>query len=284
MSVKISELLRYTRNAFAGYGIENARFEAEQILIKSGIPRQQLMLEPNESVSPECEQRTKELLEKRLSGYPLQYLIGEWSFYGCEFKVGEGVLIPRQDTETIAELADGFLKKRSPNERKILDLCAGSGCIGIALSKACGAVTTSVEKSEEAFRYLSENIELNGVSDRVTAIRGDIFSEEILEQLGGEYDVIVSNPPYLTEQDMDNLQKEVTFEPKDALYGGEDGLDFYKKIPKYYLEKLKKGGLFAVEIGIGQENEVADIFTAFGLVPMFREDMCKINRVVFSIK
>lgn len=280
----VGELLQNTKKALAEYGIENARFEAEQILIKAGISKQSVMWEPREGVDPECEKRAKELLERRLSGYPLQYLVGEWSFYGCEFKVGEGVLIPRQDTEAIAELADDFLKKRPPGERKVLDLCAGSGCIGIALSKFCGAVTTSVEKSGYAMKYLLKNIEQNGVSDKVTAVCGDIFSEEVLEKVGGEYDVIVSNPPYLTDHDMDVLQKEVTFEPRDALYGGKDGLDFYRKIPKYYLQKLKNGGLFAVEIGIGQENEVADIFTAFGLVAMFKEDMCNINRVVFSIK
>ena len=194
------------------------------------------------------------------------------------------MLIPRQDTETIAELADEFLKKRPTGERKVLDLCAGSGCIGIALSKLCGAATIGVENSEDAFGYLLENISLNGVSDKVTAICGDIFAEEVLERVGGEFDVIVSNPPYLTDTDMDNLQKEVAFEPKAALFGGKDGLDFYREIPKYYLEKLKKGGLFAVEIGIGQENDVADIFTAFGLVPMIKEDMCGVKRVAYSIK
>lgn len=280
----INELLLSTKNKLKNYGIENARFEAEQILIKAGISKRSILCEPCEYVAPECEQRAKELLDRRISGYPLQYLIGEWSFYGCDFKVGEGVLIPRQDTETIAELADSFLQKRSPNERRVLDLCAGSGCIGIALSKVCGAVVTCVEKSDAAMKFLTENIELNGVSDKVTAICADIFSEGVLERVGGEYDVILSNPPYLTQTDMDNLQKEVTFEPGDALYGGIDGLDFYKMIPKYYLEKLKKDGLFAVEIGIGQENDVADIFTAFGLVPMFKEDMCRIKRVVFSIK
>lgn len=280
----LKDLLFSVKNTLEKNGIENARFEAEQILIKAGISKQSIMFEPREAVAVECEKSAKELLERRLSGYPLQYLVGEWSFFGCEFKIGEGVLIPRQDTETLAELADDFLKKRPQNERKVLDLCAGSGCIGIALSKLCGAVTASVEKSEAAFGYLLENIELNGVSDKVTAIRGDIFSAEVLEKVGGEYDAIVSNPPYLTQTDMDNLQKEVTFEPRAALYGGEDGLDFYKRIPNFYLPKLKEGGLFAVEIGIGQENEVADIFTAFGLVPMFKEDMCKVNRVVFSVK
>ncbi len=280
----IGDLLRHTRDALAEYGVENARFEAEQILIKAGVPKQSVMWEPREGSDPECEKRAEELLKRRLDGYPLQYLIGEWSFYACDFKVGEGVLIPRQDTETIAELADGFLKKRPQNGRRVLDLCAGSGCIGIVLSKFCGAVTTSVEKSETAMKYLSENVELNGVLDKVTAVRGDIFSEDVLARVGGEYDVIVSNPPYLTGSDMDNLQREVSFEPSEALYGGADGLDFYRRIPEVYLERLKNGGLFAVEIGMGQDAEVAEIFREYGLEPRFKEDLCGVRRVVYCVK
>lgn len=280
----IGDLLRRTADALKGYGVENSRLEAEQILVKAGIPKQSVMWDPRAGADPECEKRAEELLKRRLEGYPLQYLIGEWSFYACDFKVGEGVLIPRQDTETIAELADGFLKRRPNDERRVLDLCAGSGCIGIVLSKFCGAMTTSVEKSETAMSYLLQNAELNGVSDKVTAVCGDIFSDEVLTKVGGEFDVIVSNPPYLTGSDMDNLQREVSFEPGEALYGGEDGLDFYRRIPGVYLEKLKEGGLFAVEIGMGQGAAVAEIFGRYGLSPQFKEDLCGVKRVVYSLK
>lgn len=280
----IGELLARTRSALAEYGVENARFEAEQILVKAGISKQSVMWEPREGVEPECEKRAEELLKRRLSGYPLQYLIGEWSFYACDFKVGEGVLIPRQDTETIAELADEFLKKRPQGERRVLDLCAGSGCIGIVLSKLRGAVTTSVEKSGTAMKYLSENTRLNGVSDKITAICGDIFSAEVLERVGEGFDVILSNPPYLTDEDMNSLQREVSFEPSEALFGGSDGLDFYRRIPEVYLDKLKKGGLFAVEIGIGQASDVAEIFKKYGLSPQFKDDLCGVKRVVYCVK
>lgn len=278
----IGELLDGTRSKLAEYGVENARFEAEQLLLAAGIPKQSLLWEPREYVTPKCEKRAAYLLKKRLTGYPLQYLVGEWSFYSCDFKVGEGVLIPRQDTETLAELADNFLKSRPINERRVLDLCAGSGCIGIVLSKFCDAKTVSVEKSKTAFAYLTENITLNGVSDKVTAVCADIFSD--IPQIGGEFDVILSNPPYLTSSDMKHLQTEVTFEPSSALYGGEDGLDFYRKIPGRYLGGLKNGGLFAVEIGMGQESDIADIFKGYGLTPQFKEDMCGIKRVVYCVK
>lgn len=278
----VGELLARVGASLAEYGVENARFEAEQILLKAGIPKNTLLWEPREGVDPECERRAEELLKKRLSGYPLQYLIGEWSFYACDFKVGEGVLIPRQDTETLAELADQFLKRRPPNERRVLDLCAGSGCIGIVLAKLCGADVTSAEKSEKAFSYLEDNIELNGVSDKVMAVCADIFDD--VHEIRGEYDVILSNPPYLTSSDMEHLQREVSFEPSGALYGGADGLEFYRKIPKRYLGMLKKGGLFAVEIGIGQDADVARIFGEYGLSAQFREDMCGIKRVVYCVK
>lgn len=278
----VGELLSQTRGRLSENGVENARFETEQLLLSAGISKNTLLYEPREGVDSECVKRAEELLEKRLSGYPLQYLVGEWSFYSCDFKVGEGVLIPRQDTEALAELADGFLKRRPPDERRVLDLCAGSGCIGIALARSCGAEVTSVEKSEAAFPYLAENIALNGVSGRVTAIRADIFGD--IPEISGKYDAVLSNPPYLTAEDMKHLQKEVGFEPGEALYGGADGLDFYRKIPEHYLGMLKKGGLFAVEIGMGQDAEVSAIFEKYGLSARFKEDLCGVKRVVYCVK
>lgn len=280
----IGELLARTCKALSEYGVENARFEAEQILLKAGIPKDNILWEPREGVDPECERRAEELLRRRISGYPLQYLIGEWSFYACDFKVGEGVLIPRQDTETIAELADDFLKQRPENERRVLDLCAGSGCIGIVLAKFRNAEVTSVEKSEAAFAYISENAALNGVSDKISAVCGDIFSKDVQQRIGGEFDVIVSNPPYLTSLDMENLQREVSFEPREALYGGADGLEFYRRIVPEYIGRLKRGGLFAVEIGIGQDADVSEIFKKYGLSPQVKKDLCGVKRVIYCVK
>lgn len=278
----VGDLLNRVRGALAEYGIENARFEAEQILLKAGIPKDNVLWEPRRGVDPECEKRVEELLKRRLSGYPLQYLIGEWSFYACDFKVGEGVLIPRQDTETIAELADEFLKQRPENERRVLDLCAGSGCIGIVLARFRNADVVSVEKSEKAFGYISENAALNGV--KVAAVCGDIFSKDVQQKIGGDFDVIVSNPPYLTGSDMENLQREVSFEPKEALFGGADGLEFYRRMIPEYTGRLKKGGLFAVEIGIGQDADVSEIFKKYGLTPGVKNDLCGVKRVVYCVK
>lgn len=280
----IRDILRETVCALAGNGIENARFEAEQLLQKAGIERIRLLTEPGAEVPEETADAVHTMLERRLSGYPLQYILGEWEFFGLTFPVGEGVLIPRQDTEVLAELARDFLLERSPDERNALDLCAGSGCIGIALAKLCGAEVKCVELSEDAFVYLERGIALNGAEKLVTAVRGDVTDGGFAERLGGEYDVIVSNPPYLTETDMRNLQTEVTFEPKTALYGGRDGLDFYRKMLSIWTKRLKRGGMFAVEIGINQERSVMEIFAENGLDAGCVKDTRGIYRVVYGIK
>ena len=273
----VGELFRKTKSALESGGVEFARFEAEQLLQSGGIGKTQLITEPNADVSENISTEISEKIKRRLSGEPLQYIIGEWEFYGLPFKVGEGVLIPRQDTETLVEVARRFLEKRS--SRKTLDLCAGSGCIGISLAKTANADVACVEKSPNAFVYLNENIKLNNVS--VKAVLGDVLDEKTVD---GEFDLIVSNPPYLTESDMNELQKEVRSEPKMALYGGVDGLDFYRRIVADYVKKLKIGGMIAVEIGLGQENSVSDIFRENGLQPRLEKDLCGVYRVVYSIK
>lgn len=279
--MELRGLLRETLCALADNGVENAGFEARQILEKAGISPMKILAEPCEKISPEVCEKVREMTKKCASGYPLQYILGEWEFYGLPFEVGEGVLIPRQDTETLVEIAADFLKTLPENERKTLDLCAGSGCIGITLAKLFGADVTLVEKSREAFAYLEKNIALNDVKAQCNAVLGDCFDEE---KNCGEYNLILSNPPYLTEKDMENLQKEVSFEPKTALYGGEDGLDFYRALLRKYPKMLKENGLLAVEIGMGEEKAVAELFRENGLEPRFAEDLRGIVRVVYGVK
>lgn len=280
-NLELRELLSRVLCGLADSGIENAGFEARQILEKAGISALKILSEPRAEISHEITEKACKMAEKRVSGYPLQYILGEWEFFGLPFRVGEGVLIPRQDTETLVEVAGEFLKNLPVNERKTLDLCAGSGCIGITLAKLFGADVTLVEKSQEAFAYLEENIALNDAKAQCKAIFGDCLDAG---EIGGEYNVIVSNPPYLTENDMKNLMKEVTFEPKTALYGGADGLDFYRALLSEYPKKLAKNGLFAVEIGMGEEKAVGEMFRENGIEPRFEQDLCGIIRVVYGVK
>lgn len=260
-------------------GIEDTRFETEQLLQSVGIGKLTLLTEPHTELSDEIAGEINLRVDRRIRGEPLQYILGEWEFFGLPFKVGKGVLIPRQDTETLVEVAARFLEERGRDERRTLDLCAGSGCIGISLAKTAGADAVCVEKFAEAFAYLEQNIALNDVN--VKAVLGDVFDENAVS---GEFDLIVSNPPYLTEDDMRVLQKEVRSEPRTALFGGEDGLDYYRKILGIYPPKLKRGGMLAVEIGIHQENAVCELFKENGFKPQTEKDLCGVCRVVYGIK
>lgn len=199
-------------------------------------------------------------VERRIAREPLQYIIGQWEFYGLPFFVGDGVLIPRQDTETLVDEALRFLKSR--RACSAVDLCSGSGCIAVSVAKnAPNCSVTAVEKYPEAFRYLEKNTELNGVS--VKCVSGDAisFCENASPQ---EYDLVLSNPPYIPSDDIGALEPEVKSEPKTALDGGEDGLFFYRALAETVPRILKDGGRIMVEIGYDQKSSVTEIFSANG--------------------
>ena len=268
---------------FSGNG-GNERFEAEQIVLKCcGADARELIMYPEREVTAQQKSLSAEYVSRRLSGEPLQYILGEWEFYGLLFYVGEGVLIPRQDTETIAELALKFIGERRTEDFLAADLCAGSGCIGITLAVLGGASVTLVELSDKAAAYLRRNIEYHGVGDRCTVIQSDVLSEETAERLP-LFDLIVTNPPYLSGQDMKQLQREVAYEPKMALYGGEDGLDYYRRMLPLWSERLKNGGMLAAEIGMGQEKDVMQMFSECGLTAHYCKDMCGVIRVIYGMK
>lgn len=268
----------------SGNDIFEARFEAQCIIRHATGKgyRSTILRDPDAKTTDEQAADTQEMILRRLKGEPLQYILGEWEFYGMNFCVGEGVLIPRQDTETLVELVtDEYLK----DGLVCADLCSGSGCIGIALSRLYRTRMHCYEKSEKAMEYLTRNIEMNRlkVNGLVRAVLADVLDKAVIEA-APMYDIIVSNPPYLTAEDMKNLQTEVTYEPEMALYGGEDGLYFYREILKAWSKKLKKGGLFAVEIGMGQEKDVMQIFEENGIEAQTKKDYCYIDRVVYGRK
>ncbi len=218
------------------------------------------------------------LLGRRLSGEPLQYILGEWDFYGYKFKVGKGVLIPRDDTEVLLRLSLEFLKDKPG--AKVLDLCSGSGALAVVISKETDAEVTALEKSAEALPYLCENINLNKAD--INVIAGDVFkcSDEFED---GEFDLILSNPPYVKTDEIETLQKEISFEPKSALDGGADGLKFYRAIVKDYTSKLKHGGMMAFELGEGQFEEVKKLMKTQNIKNIGCEyDLGNIQRVVYG--
>lgn len=218
------------------------------------------------------------LLGHRLSGEPLQYILGEWEFYGYKFKVGKGVLIPRDDTEVLLRLSLDFLKDKQ--NARVLDLCSGSGALAVAIAKETDAEVYALEKSAEALPYLCENININKANIEVVA--GDVFycAEEFMDK---SFDLIISNPPYIITDEIDTLQKEISFEPKTALDGGADGLKFYRGIIKDYTSKLKSGGMIAFEIGEGQFEDVKALMENAGVKNIdFKLDLGGIQRVVYG--
>ena len=220
-----------------------------------------------------------EIILKRKNRYPLQYILGEWGFYKYSFKVGEGVLIPRSDTEILVEECCKFLKCiKSP---KVLDLCAGSGCIGLSIAKDYPTSKVSlVEKSDLALKYLNQNIEFLKTQN-AALIKGDIFKGDGK----GEYDLIVSNPPYIPLNEMEIISPETHFEPETALLGGEDGLNFYKAIIKNYKQSLKPNGMLAFEVGINKDKAVENLLKTadFKNINIIK-DYNGIKRVITAIK
>ncbi len=278
----LRELLGSVSKRLADNGGDNVRFEAEQLVMKlCGVSRSELVIFPEREATEEQLAAVESCVLRRISGEPLQYILGEWEFYGLPFYVGSGVLIPRQDTETLAELAVEFSREHMRSGFAAADLCAGSGCIGITLAKLAGVPVKLVELSEQALSYLRRNIVLNGAENLCEAIHGDVLSEETAETLP-MFDVIAANPPYLTAQDMRHLQTEVAFEPQQALDGGEDGLDFYRGIIPLWSARLKPGGMLAAEIGIGQESDVMRIFEECGISARYKKDMCGVIRVIYG--
>ncbi len=218
------------------------------------------------------------LLGRRLSGEPLQYILGEWEFYGYIFKVGKGVLIPRDDTEVLLRLSLDFLKDKQ--NARVLDLCSGSGALAVAIAKETDAEVYALEKSAEALPYLCENININKANIEVVA--GDVFycADEFMDK---SFDLIISNPPYIITDEIDTLQKEISFEPKTALDGGADGLKFYRGIIKDYTSKLKSGGMIAFEIGEGQFEAVKTLMENAGVKNIdYKLDLGGIQRVVYG--
>lgn len=275
--VTAPQLYFHIKNIFEKNALESPQFEA--MCIVEHIFRKKLnsLLLEKTPASAEQVNFADNIAYRRITGEPLQYLLGEWEFFGLPFYVGKGVLIPRQDTETLAEtVIDAAGKLDAP---KIIDLCSGSGCIACAVAaNVKNAKVYALEKSERAIGYLNRNIKLNNAD--VTVIEADVLSKSAAKNPGG-FDIIACNPPYLTAEDMSALQKEVSFEPEEALFGGRDGLKFYREITHIWNGALNSGGVLAYEIGMGQEENVKKIMLENGFVNIeFIRDVPGVIRVV----
>ena len=251
--MSVSETVRLVKIRLEPVAAEEAAQQAKQLVAAVlGVEPGALTVHTWVEVTDEQIAIIGELLERRVNGEPLQYILGEWSFMGLPFYTDERALIPRQDTELLAETAIRLIQERRYSS--ILDICTGSGCVAISIAKQTGAAVTASDVSADALALARENAELNEVS--ISLIESDLFSS-----VNGRFDLITCNPPYLSQTDMDQLQKEVTFEPKLALFGGEDGLEFYRRISKDYHRYLNDGGMLLLEIGSTQADAVSSLFS-----------------------
>ena len=276
----IFEAYNHTKLKLKAAGIEDSVFEAKAIIRHiTGFTNSEILTKYTNELTEFQQNNLTVILRQREIRYPLQYILGEWAFYKYTFKVGVGVLVPRSDTEVLVEECAEYLK--NIEKPKVLDLCAGSGCIGISLAKDYpDSAVVLVEKYPEAKRYLDENITLNGAYNAM-AILGDVFEGTANTE---KYDLIVSNPPYIPPKEMEIISPETRFEPQTALLGGEDGLDFYRAIIKNYKNSLKDGGMLAFEVGINEAQKVLALLEENGFQKTkIIKDLNSVERVVTAI-
>lgn len=249
-------------------GVESPSFEATELICRfEKVSRASARF--GDYFSP----RLFAAIEKRLSGTALQYILGEWDFMGYTFKVTPDCLIPRADTELLCT----YVCENAPRNALFADLCTGSGCIAIAaLLQRPDLRSVALELYPETLAVAKENAERLGVSDRIEFILGDATEDSVR----GEFDMIVSNPPYIALSEMDDLATEVLGEPRHALTDGGDGLSIIKRIIEIYPAHLKAGAPLALEIGWQQGNAVCDIAKSCGLSAEILKDMEGRDRVV----
>ena len=265
MVKQYGELYLDTRRALlATEDAQTAGMMARHLLCRiSGKSQESILADRDLYASEQVVKEMEAALQRLLAGEPLAYVLGEWEFYGLNLHVSPNVLIPRDDTCAVAALAikQGLFLSQDP---RILDLCCGSGCIGLAVaSRVKDAKVTLADLSKEALTVAKENVTLNKLSGRVRCVQANAL--EPAPAFLGKFDMIISNPPYITGAEMEELPHSVKdFEPHMALYGGEDGLDFYRSIAKNYTSALKPGGFLCLEFGMGQGNDVCRILEENG--------------------
>ena len=275
-----NELYLHARSALKQAEVESYTLEARLLASRAaGKTKEAFLRDLTLYTSKECEDRLEALLQRRLAGEPLAYITGDWEFYGLPMHVTQDVLIPRMDTEVLVDTAVKALRGRKMDAR-ILDLCCGSGCIGVALAHELPAAhVLMVDISERALEVSRENIRLNRVN-RAATLRADALEKPPMSI--GQFDLIVSNPPYVASFDILTLDSSVRdYEPLGALDGGEDGLTFYRAIIHNWIRALRPGGLLMFEVGEDQAASVRALMREGQLQDVFSvQDTAGIERVV----
>ena len=282
MAVTYNDLYLDVRRQLRESGVEASTLEARELVcFGTGKSREELARDSRLYASPEREAQVRRLVERRMAGEPVAYLIGEWEFYGLPLDISQDVLIPRTDTEVLAEQAIAYIQ--TLGECRVLDLCAGSGCVGLAVAAQVSQSRAVLgEWSDGALRICRQNIRRNNLTGRVVPVKMDARS---LPDRGlGEFDCIICNPPYIPTADIETLDGSVRdYEPRMALDGGPDGLAFYRDITEKWRDSLTAGGRLYFEVGIGQADQVLRIMRSrgFGDIQIVK-DLRDIPRVVFG--
>jgi release factor glutamine methyltransferase len=281
----IMEILNWTKQYFEARGVENPRLDAEVLLCAVlHCERVMLYVDFERPLSAEELAQYREYVRRRGAFEPLAYILGEKAFMRNSFKVTPATLVPRPETELLVEsLVRVAPLLKDEGEVKILDIGTGSGAIVVSLldylPKAKGV---GVDISVDALIVAKENSERIGVNRRIGFVRSDVFSKLPLEK---KFDIIVSNPPYIPAADIAGLDKDVQREPRGALDGGVDGLDFYRRITRDAAAHMDSEGLLAFEVGMGQADAVRTLCVEHGFsITGVRKDYAGIERMVFALK
>ena len=254
------------RNRLRDAGIEAAALEARLIAATAaGKSTEKLLRDMRYYATDEVERRAEEMVQRRLAGEPVAYITGVWEFRGLPMEVSRDVLIPRVDTEVLAETAIKYLKDTGRLDARVLDLCSGTGCIGCAIAAELPRVRVVLaDVSAAAMDISRRNVERNGLGGRVSFLPADVMKLPPL--MTGSFDLVVSNPPYIPTVEIMTLDPSVRdYEPVWALDGGEDGLDFYRAILKNWASVIRQGGELMFEVGEDQAERVKDLMRMAGL-------------------
>ncbi len=279
----VLKALHWATNYLKDSGIDHPRLNAELLLAHAlRLHKEQLYIRLNDLLTEVERERMEELVQRRASREPLQYILGRQEFWSIPLKVDPRVLIPRPETEHLVEEAISILKNISSQKiPSVLELGTGSGAIAIALAKeGRGMFLVATDLSEDALRVARENAKEAGVSDRICWVKGDLLQPF---RFKNRFDLILSNPPYVPDSEIDELAGEIKdHEPLLALKGGEDGLDFYRRLIPQLPFYLKRGGWILLEVGSSQAERVSELIKAVGPFQNVQgvKDLAGIERVV----
>ena len=279
----VLEAIQKSADFLGKKGVESSRLQAELLLAHQlKMPRMKLYLNFDRVLTPAETDGLRELVKRRAAREPLQHIVGSTSFCGLEISVSRSALIPRPETEMLAELGWKFLSTINSEPSTCLDFGTGTGCIAIALAVKCpNAKVTALDISPDALTLARQNAEQNKVAERIQFLPGDGFAAL---PASAQFDLIVSNPPYIASAEIETLDPEVKdFDPSTALDGGADGLDFYRRLAKEAKAFLKSAGKIMMEFGDGQSSDITKIFAAEKwVVEAVQEDYSQRARILVA--